>query len=168
MTATALDPDGHTGISLCFPAKVYYHTEYGYFVQVGRGEDAEWFDDDGNQIDRDELFIGQFLLFHTGAVMGFVTRVSEAVDWLNRRYSPKTYASIHLADDEWGNETMFAVAEEFFREHPEEDFVEVYEHAGWFLGYRRDGSIWNTANDMATLNVPYPQPTGPSGIVIRR
>ncbi len=153
---------------MCFPATACYHSQRGYFVKVGQGDEAEWYDHEGHRIDREELFIGEYPKFHTGSVMGLVTRVNEAVDWLNRRYSPKSYAIIHLADDEWGNEIMSAVAQEYFRANPDEDFVEVYEHAGWFLGFRRDGSCWNTANDMAILNVPYPQPTGPSGKVIRR
>jgi hypothetical protein len=153
---------------VAWPARVCYHWERGYFVQIGPGDYAEYFDQHGNQIDREELFIGEMPVFREGSSLGLVTTVSDAVGMLNHRYSPKGYAVIHLADDEWGNDVMFAIAQEFFQENPDEEFVEVYEHAGWFLGYRRDGSVWNTANDMATLNVPYPQPTGPSGIVIRR
>lgn len=68
------------------------------------------------------------------------------------------YSIIHLADDEWGNETMLRVALEYFGEHPDVAFVEVYEHAGWYLGFRRDGTIWSTANDMARPKGPYPNP----------
>lgn len=77
------------------------------------------------------------------------------------------YALIHLADDEWGNETMWRVAKEFFDAHPECEFVEVSEHAGWYLGYRRDGSTWSTANDMAVLQQPRPYPRQ-LGYVVRR
>ena len=74
------------------------------------------------------------------------------------KHTPTGYALIHLADNEWGNETMQAVAMEYFSIHPECNFVKVYEHAGWMLGFRRDTSIWNTANDMAALHNPNPQP----------
>jgi hypothetical protein len=153
---------------VAWPARVCYHGERGYFVQIGPGDYAEYFDHGGNQIDRNELFIGDMPVFREGSSLGLVTTVSEAVELLNSRYSPKGYAVIHLADDEWGNEMMFAVAQEYFTRNPDEDFVEVYEHGGWFLGFRRDGSCWTTANDLAILNVPFPQPTGPSGKTIRR
>lgn len=60
---------------------------------------------------------------------------------------------IHLADDEWGNETMMRVAHEWFDANPEERFVLIHEHAGWFLGFRNDESLstFATANDMAIL-----------------
>lgn len=157
-----------TVAQVAWPARACYYSKFGYFVQIGPGDYAEYFDHDGNQIDREELFVGEMPVFHEGSSLGLVTAVSEAVEMLNRRFSPKGYAVIHLADDEWGNDVMFAVAQEFFQENPDEDFVEVYEHGGWFLGYRRDGSVWNTANDLARLNVPYPQPTGPNGTTIRR
>jgi hypothetical protein len=77
------------------------------------------------------------------------------------------YALIHLADDEWGNQTMECIAREFFDEHPDCNFIEVYEHAGWHLCWRRDGSIWGTANDMAKLDGG-PRPTGYLSHVVRR
>ena len=73
-----------------------------------------------------------------------------------------TYDLIHLSDDEWGNETMKRIAMEHFASDPSCQFVEVYEHAGWFLGFRRDGSIWTTANDMAIGD------NGPRPVAMRR
>ena len=61
------------------------------------------------------------------------------------------YAQVCLGDNEWGNELMQQVAMEFFADNPSCMFVQVIEHAGWQLGWRRDGSIWTTANDMAVL-----------------
>lgn len=78
------------------------------------------------------------------------------------------YFLIHLADDEWGNEKMQEVAAEFFAAHPAAQFVEVHEHAGWYLGFRRDLTVWCTANDGATLTHPEPQPTGGMYGYIRR
>jgi hypothetical protein len=65
---------------------------------------------------------------------------------------------IHLNDDEWGNKTMERVSKEYFDAEPSCNFVEVYEHGGWFLCWRRDGSIWGTANDMAVLKKSQPTP----------
>lgn len=74
------------------------------------------------------------------------------------------YDMIHLADNEWGTPKMVQVADAYFRDHPECEYVMVYEHAGWCLGFRRDLSIWNTANDMAVLdNRPRPN-DGPDNI----
>ena len=78
-----------------------------------------------------------------------------------------TYIEIRLADSEWGNETMRKVAEEYFAAHPEIQFVEVYEHGGWYLGFRRDGTIWATANTEARRDGG-PRPKLHSGVVIRR
>lgn len=66
-------------------------------------------------------------------------------------FKPGEYAMVFLGDSEWGNDTMDRVAQEFFAANPTCEFVQVQEHAGWMLAYRRDGSIWNTANDMAVL-----------------
>jgi len=71
-----------------------------------------------------------------------------------------TYDVIYLARNEWGNEMMRLVAERWFRDNPECEFVLVHEHAGWYLGFRRDGSVWATANDQAVLRVLMPQPRG--------
>ncbi len=78
-----------------------------------------------------------------------------------------TYDVIHLADSEFGNETMRRAADEHFAEHPAVQFVQVYEHGGWYLGYRRDGSTWCTANDSATGDQG-PRPTEYSGRDVRR
>ena len=77
-----------------------------------------------------------------------------------------TYDYVFLADDEWDNETMQRVAQEWFAEHPDCQFVLVYEHAGWELGFRRDMTVWGSANDGARC--PGPKPSGFSGISHRR
>lgn len=77
------------------------------------------------------------------------------------------YDTINLAPDEWGNETMRQIAEEHFAKFPDVQFVEVHEHGGWWLGYRRDGSIWSTANDAAALDSKA-RPTHFSGRNVRR
>ena len=59
---------------------------------------------------------------------------------------------VHLAMDEWGNRKMLEVARETFEDFPEADFVEVSEHAGWFLQWNRDEVCVGTANDMAELS----------------
>ena len=82
-------------------------------------------------------------------------------------FNPTTYDQIHLADDEWDSGTMARIAAEHFDTHPACQFVLVYEHAGWFLGYRRDLTIWTTANDCAVLDGG-PRPERWSGVCIRR
>ena len=66
-------------------------------------------------------------------------------------FRPNDVLLIFCADNEWGNELMLKLAREAFDANPSLMFVEVYEHAGWSLGWRRDGSVWTTANDMAVL-----------------
>lgn len=66
---------------------------------------------------------------------------------------------IHLADNEWGNEIMREVADEWFAAHPECMFVWVYEHAGWSLTFHRIGEVVGTANDAAVLRKGRPRPT---------
>ena len=68
------------------------------------------------------------------------------------------YDTIHMADNEWGNTLMEQIAAVWFANHPQCQFVLIHEHAGWSLGFRRDMSIWTTANDMAVLK-PGPRPT---------
>jgi hypothetical protein len=75
---------------------------------------------------------------------------------------------IHLADNEWGNEVMWQVALDWFGDHPDCEFVEVYEHAGWYLGFRRDGGVWCTANDMARCKGPFPPRGYEFGPSVRR
>lgn len=69
-----------------------------------------------------------------------------------REESATEYTLIHLADDEWDNQIMESVARQHFDEHPDCQFILVYEHAGWALGFRRDMSIWSTSNDCARLD----------------
>jgi len=47
-------------------------------------------------------------------------------------------------------------------------FAAVHEHGGWWLGYCRDGSIWSTANDGATIPPTQARPARFSGRTIRR
>jgi hypothetical protein len=58
---------------------------------------------------------------------------------------------VFLAPDEWGSEKMREVAEYYFSARPEIDVVQVYEHAGWFLAWNREGLCVGTANDAAIL-----------------
>ena len=65
---------------------------------------------------------------------------------------------IHLASDEWGNDIMRRIADEYARHHAERPLiVAVHEHAGWRLSYLygapgiADGAICGTANDSAVL-----------------
>ena len=46
---------------------------------------------------------------------------------------PDEYDMIYLANNEWGNELMYQVAQAWFKEFPDCQFVQVYEHAGWHL-----------------------------------
>jgi len=151
----------------CRPARVCWHN-YRPILQIGQGDEAEWFDREGNRIDRDELYCYGQPMFHEGIELGFVPDMDEGLALLQVRYSAAGYDTIYLASNEWGNQVMQRIAEEHFRDNPDCEFVEVYEHAGWHLGFRRDGSIWCTANDAARLERPWPQPTGLDGKHIRR
>ena len=75
---------------------------------------------------------------------------------------------IHLADNEWGNEIMREVADEWFAAHPECMFAWVYEHAGWSLTFHRTGEVVGTANDMAVLRKDRPQSREPISAWCRR
>ena len=77
---------------------------------------------------------------------------------LEQRYPDSAPLFVYLADNEWGNETMRTIAAEAFAQDAALQFVEVHEHAGWYLGFRRNLSIYCTANDMARLEQRYPQP----------
>lgn len=68
---------------------------------------------------------------------------------------------IHLADNEYGNEKMDEVAQEYFRKHPDIPnlIVDVREHGGWWLQYARCGTVVGTANDAALF--------GPNGAKLR-
>jgi hypothetical protein len=74
------------------------------------------------------------------------------------------YDLIRCTDKQYGSDLMARLAKRHFDAHPNCQFVEVYEHGGWRLGFRRDGSTWATANDQAVLEKPLPQPTGYSGV----
>jgi len=56
---------------------------------------------------------------------------------------------VRCRPDQWGNRTMQRLAEQAFRDFPEAELVRVIEHAGWFLVFRRDGSVVHSANDCA-------------------
>jgi len=56
---------------------------------------------------------------------------------------------VRCRSDQWGNDTMQRLAERAFRDYPEAELVLVWEHAGWFLVFRRDGKVVNSANDCA-------------------
>ncbi len=67
-------------------------------------------------------------------------------------------AYIHLAGNEWGNEFMRQVADEYAEQHAERPLiVSIHEHAGWYLSYLygapgiANGTICGTANDAASL-----------------
>jgi len=158
-----------TRCAICLPAYLCHSHSLGYFVQVGQGADAEWFDRDGGQIDELEVYpyrtdewrgtdLWHTSRFQTVGELGMVDDVSIALGVLNHRLPDYGYTMVFLGDKEWGNETMARVADEWFAENPGEEFVYVYEHAGWYLGFRRDGSVWCTANDCASLTKQWPQP----------
>ena len=79
-----------------------------------------------------------------------------------------TYDIVSLADNEWGNQIMREVAQEWFARHPHCEFVEVREHAGWWLGYHRSGEVIGTANDCAVMRNDRPRPDTFSGVSHRR
>jgi len=82
----------------------------------------------------------------------------------------ESFDIVHVAENEWDHEdgACKRAAREHFEAYADAKFVLVDEHAGWFLGYRRDLTIWCTANDRATLEQPSPKPTRYSGRTVRR
>ena len=96
----------------------------------------------------------------------------KSYEYLCRSYEltlrSKEYDTIHCSSSEYGSDKMTNIAREYFLSHDNIDFVMVHEHGGWYLGYRRDGSLWATANDVARLDKPHPQPTRWSGTEVRR
>jgi hypothetical protein len=82
--------------------------------------------------------------------------------------TPTTYDIVHLADDEWDSETMQRVAKEWFERHPDCNFVQVYEHAGWFLTFSRNGRCVGSANGGAVFPAGTVFPTEFSGFSERR
>lgn len=79
----------------------------------------------------------------------------------------RVYDTLYLAPSEHGTDRMRELAQEYFDRHPACEFLEVHEHGGWFIGYRRDGSIWDTANTTAGLD-PGARPAQWSGNEIKR
>lgn len=67
---------------------------------------------------------------------------------------------IHLGSNEWGNQLMRQLADDYAAEHPDVRplIVSVHEHAGWHLSYLygaagiAEGTICGTANDAAVLS----------------
>jgi len=66
---------------------------------------------------------------------------------------------VHLAANEWGNELMQRIADEYAGQSDNRPLiVSVHEHAGWHLSYLygapgiQDGTICGTANDAASLS----------------
>lgn len=67
-------------------------------------------------------------------------------------------AYIHLGANEWGNELMRQIADEYAGQTDKRPLiVSVHEHGGWHLSYLYgapgidDGTICGTANDAANL-----------------
>jgi len=56
---------------------------------------------------------------------------------------------VRCRPNQWGNNTMHSLAQKAFQDYPEAELVLVWEHAGWFLVFRRDGKVINSANDCA-------------------
>jgi len=80
-----------------------------------------------------------------------------------------TYDMVYLAENEWGNQIMREVAEQWFRDHPACQFVQIYEHAGWWLAFHRgDLETIGTANTEAIMRPDRPRPTDWSGQSHRR
>ncbi len=80
-----------------------------------------------------------------------------------------TYDMVFLAENEWGNQIMREVAAEWFKDHPDCNFVQIYEHAGWWLAFHRgDMEVIGTANDRAIMRDDRPRPTDYSGLEHRR
>lgn len=151
-----------TADTATMPASICWNMEHGYMLQVGDGDDREWFDLDGDQIDRSALLWeidGKVHeTFKVARSLGHFDNVSDALARLYTFYSPHGYDIINLAGDEWGNETMRRVAREHFEANADCIFCEIREHAGWHLSFRRDLSIWGTANDRAVFDKPWPRP----------
>jgi hypothetical protein len=78
------------------------------------------------------------------------------------------YDQIFLADNEWDSHLMRQVAEEWFKNHPACNFVNVYEHAGWSLGFHRSGVCNYSANHEAQFAPDTPRPTHYTGRSHRR
>lgn len=79
-----------------------------------------------------------------------------------------TYDIIHLAENEWSNIIMREVAAEWFKDHPDCEFVQVWEHGGWWLAFHRSMETVGTANGSAVMRADRPRPTDYSGVEQRR
>lgn len=75
---------------------------------------------------------------------------------------------VFLSGDEWDNDTMLAVARDWFARHPACQFVNVYEHAGWNLTFNRAEVCVGSANHEAVFPPGTVRPTGYSGRSERR
>lgn len=133
--------------AVSWPAYVCWTYGRGYCVKLGAHSDAEFFDHEGNQI-----AVSEYDNIKVVAELGLCESVDMAVRQMNAKWRPVGYVRLYLAHYEWGNELMRKVAQEWFDTHPDCEFVHVTEHAGWHLGFRRDGSVWSTANDMAHMD----------------
>lgn len=136
-------------------AWVCWTMERGHFVRFG----SRFYDRFGQEIEGEKLHWRGEQAYRTRHELGLIESLEDALEWLRARYADCGYEMIYLADHEWGNQLMEQIAMEHFAANPECQFVHVYEHAGWHLGFRRDRSIWTTANDMAVLTqgLPYPE-----------
>jgi hypothetical protein len=110
------------------------------------------------------------VLVHNNAkLLPVIVIVQVSKCYLRRKASmANDYDTIYLGTKEYGSEVMEEIAKQYFVDHANCDFVMVYEHGGWYLGYRRDLTIWCTANDAGILTHPTPQPTHFSGNSVRR
>lgn len=80
--------------------------------------------------------------------------------------NPYSYDVVRCSHRQWELAMMRALARLHFDVHPECNFVRVQEHAGWFLGWTRDGQIWSTANGHAYIDPSVPRPTNWSGVTV--
>lgn len=145
------------------PAAIVSHAEHHLVLMWGHTDDSKtFFHHKGRELPKGDFFrenpVAAYPCYRVVSLLGSFETVAEALAALNSRYVQATYAELHMPQGVYGGEAMQAAARAFFEAHSELQFVLVHEHGGWHLGYRRDLTIWCTANDQATLSVPYPQP----------
>ena len=80
--------------------------------------------------------------------------------------TPKTWDLIRCTSTQYNNVVMKALAMRHFYENPDCQFVWVWEHGGWDLGFRRDGSIFRSANEAGVIAGNAFPTDGPSGIEV--